>query len=413
MRLFGLVAVMVLASCQTYDFERVTPLLVGQTTTRTVIASKRLKPNVMMLVDKSGSMKEAIDDTAGGCTLGCGTSGHPDCGPTCATRISELRSAMSTFLQSSGTVARLGATVFPAGEGCTPPTNIDVPLPAPTEVDEGAEPELAASAAQIGVLIGGPAPVGGTPTGESLAFLGTYAGLSTAPNGQDDNRDDFVLLLTDGLPNCSGANPNQICGCVSTSCSVAQTQACACTTPSCAGVNCSRGCLDQQGAVESVKALKQKGIRTIVVGFGAALASGSGPVVLNAMAREGGVPRECPQGTDLECGGTPGTCDTTTKQCSTAFYQAANAAELAATLRRILEVIVPEDPCEFLLEAKPSDERYLSVLVDEQNLVEGPATYEYDFDANRVTFLGSVCERITASTPGRTVSVEFRIVERF
>ncbi len=412
MRLQALVILVPLMACQTYDFERVVPLFVAQTTEIQVIASKRLKPNVMLLVDKSGSMKEAIDDSdlARSCTPECGAIGKPDCDPRCPTRMSDLRLAMSTFLANSGTVARLGATTFPASEGCSVPTNINVLLPGRTETDEGAEPSLQTAANEINQVIARVPPLGGTPTGQALAFLGTYAGLGVGV--PDDFRQDYVLLLTDGLPNCNDANPNAICGCGST-CSLAQTNACACTSPGCTnGANCSRGCLDQGGAVENVKALRQKGIRTIVVGFGSTLTQGAGPQVLNAMAREGGVERQCPGGTDLECGGTVGSCDTT-KQCSTAFYQATNAVELAATLRRILEIIVPDNACEFVLKQRPSDDRYVSVLVDEQNLTQGPETYSYDSPSKTVTFLGAMCARITASTPRRTVKVEFRIVERF
>ena len=410
MRLQALVILLPLVACQTYDFERVVPLLVAQTDDTIVIASKRLKPNVMLLIDKSGSMKEAINDAAPNCTTNCGESGFPDCPASCPTRMSEMRSAMSTFLANSGTVARLGATIYPAAEGCTAPTNIDVALPPPTETDDGAEPALATTASEINRLITGVPPLGGTPTGQALAFLGTYAGLGVPE--QDDFRQDYVLLLTDGLPNCNDANPNAVCSC-GLSCTTMQTNACACTSQSCAGANCARGCLDQAGAVDNVKALRQGGIRTIVVGFGAALAQDAGPLVLNAMAQEGGVPRQCPNGTDAECGGTAGSCNTTTSQCSTAFYQAANGAELAVTLRKILEILVPDNPCTFVLKATPSDERYLSVLVDGQNLTQGPQTYSYDFPSNTVTFQGAMCDRITASTPQRTVSVEFRIVERF
>ncbi|MDP2276529.1 MAG: adventurous gliding motility lipoprotein CglB [Archangium sp.] len=413
MRLRALVIFLPLVACQTYDFERVVPLLVAQTDDTSVIASKRLKPNVMLLVDKSGSMKEAIDDTdfARFCTPECGASGKADCDPRCPTRMSDLRLAMSTFLANSGTVARLGATTFPAAEGCSVPTNINVQLPPPTETDDGAEAALAASASEINRLITAVPPGGGTPTGRSLAFLGTYGGLGVG--APDDFRQDYVLLLTDGLPNCNDANPNAVCGCGNT-CSVAQTTTCGCTSASCTNLaNCSIGCLDQAGAVENVKALRQKGIRTIVVGFGSFLTQGAGPQVLNAMAREGGVQRQCPGGTDLECGGTVGSCDTSTKQCSTAFYQATNAVELAATLRKILEIIVPPNACEFVLKQRPSDERYVSVLVDDQNLTQGPETYLYDFSSNAVTFQGAMCARIAASTPQRTVKVEFRIVERF
>jgi hypothetical protein len=222
-----------------------------------------------------------------------------------------------------------------------------------------------------------------------------------------------VLLLTDGLPNCNDVNPNGLCQCSSqgNTCSAAQVTSCACTS-SCMGTSlCSLGCLDRDGVVEKVKALRAKSIRTIVVGFGADLLTGDGPGVLNAMAREGGFPRGCADGTDQECGGAPGSCDTATRQCATSFFQARNAAELAAALKAISDRI--PGGCTFALTARPSDERYLAVLVDGQNLTEGPETYDYDFGTNKVTFLGATCERIEASTAQRPVRVEFRVVERF
>ena len=420
MRFLALAAVVLLASCQTYDFERVTPLFVAQTTDTTVIASRRLKPNVMLLVDNSGSMSQPTDASDPDCMVTnamgmrvlCGSAAA--CPSTCPTRISELKSAMGAFLQTSGGLARLGLTVFPTPGtgnngliGCDATSNITVQLPVPTVDDEGTGAALTGTAQQIDLQVQALTPTGGTPTAASLAFLGTYGGLAQ----NSDYRDDFVLLLTDGLPNCNGANPHNVCV------SSVQAGACDCTTGGCTGTDaahstCSKGCLDRDATVESVKALRQAGIKTIVVGFGADLASGAGPLVLNAMAREGGFPRQCPHQTDAECGGSPGSCNTTTKQCSTSFFQAANGAELAEALRTISEGIDPPS-CEFLLKAQPSDQRYLSVLIDDQNVAAGGATWAYDFAANRVTFLGPLCERIKASTPQHPVNLSFRIVERF
>ncbi len=407
MRLLALLPVTMLVSCQTYDFERVVPLFVAQTTDKTIVASKRLKPNVMLLVDNSGSMLMPTDPSDPDCrvvntqgaTVLCG-SASTLCPLGCATRISELKSAMGTFLQTSGSIARLGLTVFPSRgtdanglNGCDPSSNVPVQLPAPTTADEGTEAALLATAQQVNAEIQRLSPLGGTPTASSLGFVGTYAGLNESSDANDDYRADFVLLLTDGLPNCNGQNANAVCSNPSA--------ACECTTDNCsAGTDpvrstCSKGCLDRDVTVQKVKELREKGIRTIVVGFGAELASGNGPAVLNAMAREGGVPR-CVEGA-----------------CTTAFYEAANGVELSEALRKIWETLIIVDPCDFRLSARPSDPRYLSVLVDEQNLVPGPDTYSYDSEANKVTFLGAVCEKIKTSTPQHTVSVEFRIVQRF
>lgn len=411
MRFLWLFVLLLGSSCQTYDFERVVPLAVAQTTDKTIVASKRLKPNVMLLVDNSGSMMQPTNPAASGCpqppAAACGTSGNP-CPGTCPTRVSELKSAMATFLQTSGSIARLGVTKFPIDSLCAASTNVDVQFPAPTPTDDGTDSALTTTAGQVNAFIQALLPTGGTPTGSSLAFLGTYGGLNDAA----DFRDDFVLLLTDGLPNCNDANPNALCGC-GAGCSPAQYTSCACTTagmPPCAASLCAKGCLDRDGAVQNVKSLRQKGIRTIVVGFGADTAVGDGPAVLNAMAREGGFARECPNMTDAECG-TAGPCNTATKQCATSFFQAANGTELAAALRKISESF-QGDPCVFKLSATPSDPRYLSVVINGQNLAAGPTTYSYNAVRNEVTFVGALCTQLTTSTTQNPVSVEFRIVER-
>lgn len=399
MRLAGLLSVVLFAlSCQTYDFERVVPLAVAQTTDKTIVASKRLKPNVMMLVDNSGSMLAPINPAGANCTPGCGTASMP-CPPGCATRVSELKSAMGTFLQTSGTIARLGVTIYPTNSLCGPSSAVDVDLPAPTANDNGTDATLTQTAQQINAKIQALAPTGGTPTGSSLRYLGTLAGL----NDSADLRDDFVLLLTDGLPNCNENNPNNVCSAANTECR--------CTTSTCTGTLCALGCLDRDGAVQTVRELRQKGIRTIVVGFGADLVAGDGPEVLNAMAAEGGFARECPNGTDTECG-SGNSCNTATKLCVRGFFQAANGAELADALRKISDSL-SGDPCEYTLSARPSEERFLSVIVDNQSLVAGNDTYSYDFGTNKVTFRGATCSKLTSSSSANPVTVEFRIVERF
>ena len=387
MRMRALLAVM-LAGCQTYDFEPVEPLLVGQTVDKTLVASRLPKPNLMLLVDNSGSMLLPTDPSVASCTVnGALCGGSTPCPASCPTRSSELKNAMSTFLARSGTIARLGLTVFPTPGGaangllgCDASSDVAVRLP---EGEDDAV--LSANAQQIATAIAGLSPVGGTPTAGSLQFLSTYGALS-----QDDFRDDFVLLLTDGLPNCNGANPNAVCS--------APNAACECTTGSCSGSDpvrntCSKGCLDGDATVQQVKALRQRGIRTIVVGFGADVAGGNAPAVLEAMAREGGFPRGC----------APGTV------CSRSYFQARDGAELSAALEAIFETF---QTCSFVLSARPSDPRLISVQVDQQTQQPG-VTYEYDATGNKVTFLGEVCDRLKSSTPQHPVSVEFRIVERF
>ena len=102
-----LAAVLTLQSCQTYDFEPVEPLAIAQTTEKKVIYARASKPNIMLVVDKSGSMTQV--------TTGANT------------RLTEMQAAMSTYLTTYGKTARMGLTVFPdtsdansCGTACKP-----------------------------------------------------------------------------------------------------------------------------------------------------------------------------------------------------------------------------------------------------------------------------------------------------
>lgn len=412
MRTLVLVACLgVASSCQTYDFERVVPIAVAQTTDKTIVKNARLKPNLMLLIDNSGSMNFPIDFGDSRCPSGCGTSTTP-CPSNCPTRTSQLKSVMNNFLSNSGTVGRMGMAVFPiVGDQCGASNDITVPLPDPTADDKGTDSSLNAKAQAINAAIQALKPSGGTPTGGSLEFVGAVGGL----NDNADFRPDYVLLLTDGLPNCNTNNPNQLCACNgpnNNGCSASQVNACSCTG-SCVGTNastngCAKGCLDQDGAVQAVRNLKLKGIQTIVVGFGADTAAGSAPIVLKAMASEGGFVRKCPNGTNAECGSN-NTC--TAKVCTSSVFQATNGEQLAAALAEISQSL-GQDACIYDLSAKPSDPAYLSVLVDGQTVAQGADTYSYDYSANTVTFLGGTCSKLRASSDQKPVSVEFRMVQR-
>lgn len=396
------------AGCQTYDFEPVVPLAVAQTTQARTIVARQQKPNMMILLDKSGSMAAPIDPGNPNCATGCP---GPSCPANCPTRISELRSAMGTFLTGSGNVARMGLTAYPTDPTCGASTAVRIDISSSNDVDS----ELQQHAAQINQNIqaiivgsnpGSPNEVGGgTPTGSSLNFLGTLASL------QDPDRQDFVLVLTDGLPNC---NPNNPSNCTNPT-------ACQCTTSSCgtdlSAPFCTLGCLDHNvgagtgGAVAAVQDLRSKDIRTIVVGFGAETGTGNGPAVLNAMATEGGFARGCPNGTNAECGSN-NTCDQATRLCQKKFYQASNGAELAAALADISNLIKNTNICEFVLESTPADPRFISVIFNGNAINPGPTTWEYTaVGGDKVTMQGQYCTDLQNSTPQKPVKVEIRVVE--
>src|SRR5688572_12135351 len=151
----------VTAGCQTYDFEPVEPLAIAQTTQTKTVAGRQLKPNLMFLIDKSGSMNFAANDQVAPCTPNCNTSGNPACAAGCPTRLQELKAAMGTFLTgANSTIAWMGMAIYPTAVansggvvdacGATSTADIRVQL-APDKTDDPAK--LTASAAAVNMQI--------------------------------------------------------------------------------------------------------------------------------------------------------------------------------------------------------------------------------------------------------------------
>ena len=375
-------ALAAVAACQTYDFEPVEPLALAKTSQVKKVVARKSKPNLMLLVDKSGSMMEETP-----------------------TRISELQRAMvgtsaDGFLTNpaTATVGRMGLAVFPnatASNACAAGKMIYDIVNAPTD-DEAA---LSTASQQIAGFIQGmsqnaPNPDqqvnGGTPTAATLALLGTLPSLNT------EDRDDFIVLLTDGLPNCNPALDRTTCTCVD-------------GTAQCSD---NRNCLDQSAAVSQISTLAARGIRTIVVGFGSSTAGSLAAPPLNAMAEAGGMPRKCLKvdgSRDAALCGSE-SCDAATNVCSTRFYKAKNATELAQALQQITVLVGAGNPCEYALDAVPSRKELLQVSVDGAVVSAGADTFDYD-GGSKVKFQGALCTKLLGATPNNPVNVEFGIIQ--
>jgi hypothetical protein len=424
--LAGLVAALA-AGCQTYDFEPVDPLAITQTTKETEVKARRSKPNVMLLVDTSGSMTDPVDpnkkdaqgnslclgkDTRNGQVGPCGGQYTPCDTTKCPTRWSELQGAMGPFLSSSGKLVRFGLTTYPvppptkeptASEACAAAVETSVRKDLPDDLAD--EATLQAHADAINQIIqgipnfGDGMPAGGTPTGGSINFVSTRPSLS----GGSAARDQIVILLTDGLPNC---NVNNVY-------SGEQATECACTVGS-QCINPSspyyrRGCLDKNATVQAIADMKTgKDISTIVIGFGAETAGGDGLNVLNGMAEAGGFPRKCK--VDADCG--TDACETAVGLCSRRFYQAGNQEELSKALAAISNLVVVQDPCLIGLDPSdaPSDPKLIVVYVDGQRTTEGDDTWK--LTDKGVVFQGATCEKLKASRPEAPVKVEVRAIQQ-
>lgn len=389
----GSVAVAAIAAaCQTYDFEPVEPLALQQDYEYRIISATPKKANVLLVVDKSGSMLFPVNPSNPSCPTGCGP--QSPCPANCPTRLQEMKGAMGGFLTgASGSIARFGLAVFPDADPAVPSTVCQQGRtihPILTTTDE--DIALAGASATINDTIqaigtpGGLSAHGGTPTAATVRMIDANV---AAIGLSDSERANVVVLLTDGLPNCSTAHDGATCACVPGS---------TCAPP--AGTNLS--CLDYQAAADAVSALfnRPTPIKTIVVGFGAETGAGSvATTALNAMASAGGEPRKCQ--TAAECGGTD-TCNGGV--CSTQFYQAANGAELAAVLDKLKNIVTVGEPCLYKFDTPPSDPSFVVVYVDDQKVAPGPTTWQYtDVNGPTVELLGDLCTKVKTSAESDVV----------
>jgi hypothetical protein len=412
------------AACQTYDFEPVAPLSVRQTATSQDVQGVINKPNFLLLVDKSGSMDQPTDPSLPTCRVG--GPGGPVCGDpakvnpcnvtTCPTRWSELSLAIGDFLQDEPLIGRYGLALFPEPEssgGCGPTTHTTSDVPASSAGDADGVLQAAADAARTGLLAirseNPPGPTGtggGTPTAASLAFLLNYQ-----PLLDPSTREQVVILLTDGLPNCNPALAP-----------LSGTPACQCTfgpspddCPADVPPFSGAGCLDVEQGVKAVNALAAKQIQTFVVGFGADTGAASARDTLQRMAVAGSIkhPRVCPGTPPSQACSADNPCDLATGLCSKQYYQATDAASLAAVLQAI--TATPANICTRPLTEVPDDVSLLSVTLDGTAYLQGADTWLYQApsgsDGPAVVFQGALCDRIKTSTATTPAKIEIRILK--
>ncbi|HEX2882419.1 MAG TPA: vWA domain-containing protein [Polyangiaceae bacterium] len=177
-------------------------------------------------------------------------------------------------------------------------------------------------------------PGGGTPTASALSFALDYF---ESDAGQALEGKKFVLLATDGGPNC-----NEDTSCDAEHCTANIDQDIPPDTNMCsADLQGPMLCIDEDATIAAAQALADAGVQTIVVGIPGTEAYTD---VLNAVAEAGGAPN--PVG-------------------DTRYYQVTTAggvSGLETTLREITQQLIRT--CELALEEVPPDSNLVNVEID-------------------------------------------------
>jgi hypothetical protein len=271
--------------------------------------ASKVPPNLLIVADTSGSM------------------GYPTCDACTRTKLEDLKDAVYALLNQGEGEIRFGWMNYPDMSGFLP---------------EGCEPGVVSvgisdnSANDIRGVLAVLGAEGGTPTGGTLQAANNYQPL------HDATRQNFVMLVTDGVPTC----PN--------------------------GDGSSENEADNQLALQAVRALHSASIDTFVIGLGTSIAD-TNPGLLSQMATEGGRPRS----------GNP------------KYYQANSVSELEAIFQEIGGSVMS---CTMSLgTAVPEYPDYLWVYLDNQlvprdrNKQNG---WDYDPVRNQISFYGTWCDML-------------------
>jgi hypothetical protein len=215
--------------------------------------------NMLILMDRSASMD--VEISAG------------------VSRWNMVKLALAVAIGDTQDQVDYGLSLFPydpadptGGASCAMPTTSTPVAP----IDPGTP-----SVTVIGDALNASEPGGGTPTAEALTLALDYF---TSGAGADLEGGKFVLLATDGGPNCNDDHDD----CTAAQCTTNIDGDCPDVVPNCcegAAVNC----LDDAATVAAVEALHDAGIGTFVVGM--AIEQAPYQATLNSLAEAGGHPR--------------------------------------------------------------------------------------------------------------------------
>jgi hypothetical protein len=303
--------------------------------------AKQVPVHVLLVIDKSGSMLETPDGFD-------------------SDKWSSIKGSLATALDAVKDGLSLGLLLYPS-DGC------DVPMDVAVDVASGE-----AALPDITSALDDAEPSGGTPTAAALERALDYF-QNGAGAGLEGEK--FVLLATDGGPNCNADGE-----CEASACTVNIDDQCPmgvdnCCDPDMAGEGAGEGCLDEDATTDAVDALLGEDVHTFVVGIPGTEEYASS---LDAFAEAGG---------RAQSGGPP------------SYYavdaQGDEPGGLTDVLRGITSSLITT--CRLQLGSEPPSLDKLNVKVDGELVPQsGPNGWSVDetTDPPTIELLGETCEKV-------------------
>jgi hypothetical protein len=305
------------------------------------------RPNLYFVLDRSGSMADPLP-------------GSP------YNKYTNARIAMKDLLLAIGHRVNYGAAVFPAPNagalGCNPGVEVFKTRPG--------DPVSYAQAGQVGPVLNGLlvtlanySPDGGTPTAATLAAL---VPTLTALPGKT-----FVILATDGAPNCNAG-----LSCDASTCTLnieddsLDGQPCDATFNCCDPTHVQDGeldCEDGSATTLAVSLLAQSGIETYVIGMPG---SEQYSTLLDQLATAGG----------------------TARSTSPSYYPVTNTTDLIDTLKQIgVHVAIS---CDIDLGQVPPDPNQVNVYFDKTLVPSSPSDGWTWTGPSSIELTGAACSEL-------------------
>jgi hypothetical protein len=295
----------------------------------------KLPPDILIVLDASGSMNEDANNQS--CSGGCGAN----------SKWALLTPALNMVVMQTQTDVNWGLKMFADTDSTcgVSPNTVAVPIGANNAA------AIANVIAQRTDANGGVTMGSRTPTRSAENAAVTYLNTVTASNPK------FILLATDGQPNCPATGSTDMD--------------------------------DSPGAVMSVANAQTAGFPTFVVGISAP--AGAANDALNGMADAGGYPRA----------GTP------------RYYPVTSAAEFISVLRTLVTIA---GTCTFPVPEPPNtdtDRAHIGVKINGAEIPRDPNHvngWDYTSDAmTAVQVYGPNCDAIMAGT-AQSVQVVFKCI---